>query len=330
MIERPLPSNRRVGPRPSGAASAAAGSEGEAREPDGPRSSRRGGAGKPEPTPAKAARGASKAGAGSAPAGPPRRRWRFPVQKFLTAGRLVLGTLLFFGLMAASTFGLYRYVSTSARFAIKQISIEGASHLSEAEAGKLAGVSLGKNIFNVDLEQARRALIQSPWVERATVDRRLPGSIKITVVEREPAALVSLGGSLYLAARGGDVFKRHTAGDPSDLVVITGVGGEGEMLRDREGLVALVRRAQEVIGDYERLGPSRTYPLQEVHMTDEGGASLIVGRDPVVLTLGRAPYRPKIERGARVLAEIDRRKGQPSVVFLDNDAHPERVVARMR
>jgi hypothetical protein len=31
-----------------------------------------------------------------------------------------------------------------------------------------------------------------------------------------------------------------------------------------------------------------------------------------------------------VLAETARRKGQPLVIFLDNEAHPERVVARLK
>lgn len=251
-------------------------------------------------------------------------------EKLMAAGRLLMGAGLFFGLMAASTFGLYRYVSSTPRFAIKKLSIEGASHLSELEVSRLAGVEQGKNIFAVDLETARRGLMSSPWVERATVDRKLPGSMKVTIVEREPVALVSLGGALYLSARGGDVFKRFANGDPTDLVVITGVGGEGEMLRDRDGVVALVRRAQELITEYERTGPAKSYPLQEVHMTEEGGANLVVGRDAVTLSLGRGPYRIKIERAARVLSEIDRRKGNASIVFLDNDAHPERVVARMR
>jgi cell division protein FtsQ len=76
--------------------------------------------------------------------------------------------------------------------------------------------------------------------------------------------------------------------------------------------------------------PGKTFALQEVHITDEGGVDLTVGRDGVRLALGKPPYRQKLERAQRVLSEIERRKGQVQVVFLDNDAHPERVVARLK
>ena len=320
MTARPMPANRRVAPRAKAATAAPSEAPGELlderkRAPSG-KAPRRG---KAPPAAAKAP-----------PPVAPRRSRSLPWAQLLTAGRLFLGTLLFFGLMAGSSFGLYRYISTSARFAVKNIVVDGAAHRSAADVARLAGVEAGKNVFAIDLEVARRAILADAYIEQATVDRKLPGTIRITVVEREPTALVALGGSLYLSARGGDVFKRFEPGDPADLVVITGVGGEGEMIRDREGLVALVKKAQDVIADYERLGPARHFPLQEVHVTDEGGTDLVVGREAVTLALGKSPYRPKIERGARVLAEIDRRRGTPSVVFLDNDAHPERVVARMR
>jgi cell division protein FtsQ len=57
---------------------------------------------------------------------------------------------------------------------------------------------------------------------------------------------------------------------------------------------------------------------------------LVVGKDATALHLGRGPYRQNLEQASRVMAELQNRRGQASVVFLDNDAHPERVVVRMR
>jgi cell division protein FtsQ len=330
MSDRPLPSNRRIAPRPATTAVKAPGEE----------------VGGLEAPPAKGKakekkkgrKPAEEAAAVSAPSLPRvKKAWKlpwqgkaFPTQTVLTAGRLVLGTVLFFALMGASSFGLYRYVSTTTRFAVKTISIEGAVRRGQPDIARLAGVEPGRNIFTLDLDAARRGILQDPWIERATVDRKLPGTILINVAEREATALVALGGSLFLAGRGGDLFKRLEPGDPSDFVVITGAGGEGELVRDRDGLVLLVKKAQDIIAEYERLGPIKNFPLQEVRLTDEGGVNLTVGREGILLVMGRGPYRSKIERAARVLGEVDRRKGQTSVIFLDNDAHPERVVARMR
>ncbi len=323
--DRPLPSNRRVRPRdvpllPPDIAEQAA----PPKAP--PRRARK------EKEPASARQ---DPGSEPTPRAPARRlpRLRNPLRgkgaAILAAGRLLLGALLFLAIAGASSFGLYRYVSTSSRFAVKTILVEGAAHRSQPDVAKKAGVELGKNVFSIDLEAARRGLLSDPWIERASVDRKLPGTLLIHVTEREPLALVALGDELYLAGRGGEVFKRVEPGDPVDLPLITGLGGTGELVRDREGLMASVRRAQELAADYTRLGP-RSYGLQEVHATSEGTFELLVGRDGVRLVMGKPPYRLKIERAARVLAETARRKGQPLVIFLDNEAHPERVVARLR
>ena len=56
--------------------------------------------------------------------------------------------------------------------------------------------------------------------------RKLPSTIVIDVVEREAAALVSVGSDLYLSTRQGDLFKKPEPGDPYDLPVISGTHTE--------------------------------------------------------------------------------------------------------
>lgn len=228
--------------------------------------------------------------------------------------------------MVSLSWGLFGYISKSPRFSIKNIQIEGAARRSVEEISQLAGIAQGNNIFSLDLEQAQIAITRDPWIRQAAVSRKLPGTVKITVVEREATSLVSVGGDLYLASHGGDLFKRVETGDPIDFPVITGIPADG----DRSGATQLVRRAQDIVTEYERLPIAKKMPLQEVHLTEEGGITMLVGRDAVMLTLGHGPYRIKLERAARVLGEVEKRKGQVSTIFLDNEAHPERVVARLR
>ncbi len=48
------------------------------------------------------------------------------------------------------------------------------------------------------------------------------------------------------------------------------------------------------------------------------------------LVLGGPPFRKKLEQAARVATELDHRGQKPDAILLDNDARPERVVARVR
>ncbi|MCU0684017.1 MAG: FtsQ-type POTRA domain-containing protein [Polyangiaceae bacterium] len=245
--------------------------------------------------------------------------------------RLAAGAIVFAAATASSSYGLLRYARTSPRFAVKHVEIEGAKRRDGRVLARAAGAVEGANVFAFDAEAARAALLADPWVEEAIVTRRLPSTLTLKVREREATALVALDRGLFLVGPGGMPFKRFEPGDPVDLVLITGLeGGAGGPAADRDGFVALVKIAQEVIRDYDRLPSSRRHPLQQVHVTDEGGLEVVVGRDAVVLSLGRGPYRAKLERASRVLAEVERRKARAAVVFADNDTHPERVVARLR
>jgi cell division protein FtsQ len=245
--------------------------------------------------------------------------------------RLGAGAVAFAAATALSSYGLLRYARTSPRFAVKSVEFEGAKRRDERELARKAGAVVGANIFAFDTEAARAALLADPWVEEAQVVRQLPSTVRLHVREREATALVALDRGLFLVGPSGVPFKRFEPGDPADLVLVTGLEGSGGTpATDREGFIALVKIAQEVIRDYDRLPSSKRRPLQQVHVTDEGGLEVVVGRDAVVLNLGHGPYRAKLERAARALAEIERRKGRAAIVFADNDTHPERVVARLR
>src|SRR5262249_55798463 len=129
--------------------------------------------------------------------------------------------------------------------------------------------------------------------------------------------------------RQGEPFKKHETGDPYDLPVVSGIRAD-DVAEDRAAAVSLIRRALDLIADYEHTGQAKSHPAQEAHLEDDRAIGLVVGKRATALHLGRGPYRQSLEQGSRVLAELQNRKGQASVVFLDNDAHPERVVVRMR
>ena len=222
-----------------------------------------------------------------------------------------------------------RYVTQSPRFAVRTVLVDGVHrHTAEHVAG-LGRVAIGQNIFAIDLGRAARAIEQDPYIERAVVRRKLPGSISIEVVEREAVALASIAGPLYLVTRDGEPFKKVGDGDPVDLPVVTGISAE-LVTRDREGAMLLMRRALDVVAELDRVGLSRRAPLQELHLEKDGSLVVTLGREGILVHLGKGPYGERVAQAARVMAEVERRKGVASVIFADNSAHPERVVVRMR
>lgn len=225
--------------------------------------------------------------------------------------------------------GARRYIVSSPRFAIRTVAVDGNHRRTPQQIAAAGAISVGANVFALDLKQAGARITQDPWVEKATVTRKLPSTISVTVVEREPAALVAIGGDLYLATRDGDLFKKLGAEDPVDLPVITGIPA-AQVQSDRKGVIIAVRRALDVADEADRTGIAKRYPLEELHLEKDGSLVVTIGREAISLSLGHPPYRDKMEEASRILNELARRKANASVIFLDNDAHPERVVVRLR
>jgi cell division protein FtsQ len=243
--------------------------------------------------------------------------------------RGLLGFLMVVGIGGSAAWGARRYVKTSPRFAVREIVTIGAKRRSAEDLAITAGIAKGQNVFTTDLDRARARLLADPWIRQASLARQLPGTIFVQVEEREAAGLVAASGETYLATREGQIIKRLEPGDPTDLHVVTGVSAQ-QIVDDREGTTRTIRRALDLAFDYDRSPLGQRAPLEEVHVEETNDMTLVIGKSAVVLRMGAAPYRKKLEQAVRVFGELDRRGAKPDVIMLDDDARPERVVVRMR
>jgi cell division protein FtsQ len=159
--------------------------------------------------------------------------------------------------------------------------------------------------------------------------RRLPSTLRVELSEREASAVVALGDHLYLVTHEGVPFKEIQAGDPYDMPLISGASPEN-LQRDRKREIERIQVGLEVLRQFERLHLSRVYPAEEVHLADAGDVTLTCGKDGVTLELGTGPWRKKLLMAEEVVGELRKKGRTPGIVFLDNQAHPERVVVRMR
>jgi cell division protein FtsQ len=99
-------------------------------------------------------------------------------------------------LVAAAGWG----VSRSTVFAARSIAVGGNVHLSRADVLRLGGVGPDTNLVWFSPGAAEERLKGSPWVLRATVDRALPSTLRISVVERAAVAMVGGSAGVLIAA----------------------------------------------------------------------------------------------------------------------------------
>lgn len=243
--------------------------------------------------------------------------------------KLGAGIVLVLGVSLGVAWGAHHYALTTSRFAIEQVDVRGARRLSTEQVASLAGVQVGQNIFTVDMLEAERRLVAHPWIQGARVTRQLPRELFIEVTEFEARAVASIGDALFLVTRTGEPFKALLDSDPFDIPVVTGISQEN-LARDRAREIDRIKLALEVLGHYERLPLSHAFPAQEVHLDDSGAVTLIIGRQGVSVKLGKGPWLPKLRMAEQVMSKVQRQGEVPGIIFLDNAAHEERVVVRMR
>ena len=231
-------------------------------------------------------------------------------------------------LALAVSVGARQWLVTTPYFSLRDVRIEGASHRTRARYQEIGGLAAGQNILALDLAAARQKLLGEPWVEEATLVRRLPSRVDVTLREREPAAVLALEVP-YLVSASGHVFKPVEPEELVDRPVVTGL--TTEVLGDPAGRGReLLRRALDLAAEYERGPLADSMPLEEIHIERSGELVLRVGAQGVALELGQGHYRHKLDVAAKVLAEVERRGGRAASVLLDGAPTADRVVVRTR
>jgi len=130
--------------------------------------------------------------------------------------------------------------TAAAGFEIRDIEVAGLRHLRRDAVldAAFAGQS-SSAILAADLPAMRARVEALPWVQSATVARRLPARIEITVVERTPAALWQMNRKLTLVDATGEPLTPANLRAFAKLPLVIGEGANREM----PSLVALLKTA---------------------------------------------------------------------------------------
>ena len=107
---------------------------------------------------------------------------------------------------------------------VTHVVIEGRANTPEPLLWAALGVNKGDPILGFSLEQARQRIASLAWVEHATVERRLPGTIVVNLQERRPFAIWQNHGKFVLIDRSGQVVTNRQVAAFHDLPLVVGPG----------------------------------------------------------------------------------------------------------
>ncbi len=175
----------------------------------------------------------------------------------LTRALMIARNVVFAATAVAIALWLYRRTQSDARFAVKHIEIAGFVHTPRPAIEAIARNYVGANLFRIDIARVQRDLGAVPWVRRITIEKKLPDTLRINIVERTAAALVENGGSIrYVDATGVVIADLSPAVGDMDLPLITNAAGPE--LERTMALLTSLRQSDPLL--YSRIAELRPVP----------------------------------------------------------------------
>jgi cell division protein FtsQ len=126
---------------------------------------------------------------------------------------------------------------------VKNIEVSGGTHHDRTSILEIADIPDDATLLRLPARRIAARLQADPWINSAEVSRGLPGTVRISVTERIPAALVDAGGTnVLIVSKDGYWLGKRTAED-ADLIIVSGVESvsakPGAKVQDSEVLNAL-------------------------------------------------------------------------------------------
>jgi cell division protein FtsQ len=181
-----------------------------------------------------------------------------------------------------AVYTVIHYMRTSPRFAIRTVSVVGLNRVEEGRVLRQAGVKGTVNLFAVDLEGVRERVEALRWVRYATVQRLLPDTIAIKIVERTPVGLARIEGQILQFDAQAELLDRDR-GSGADFPILHGLTFDDAEMNPKKVEIYL-RIMEDLHGKDE---------LSEVQIDDVLDVSVISQNEPVLVTLGADHFRDR-------------------------------------
>jgi cell division protein FtsQ len=119
-------------------------------------------------------------------------------------------------------------------FKLADVTVEGRDYVSREAILAALNVNSGDSLLGIDLQAARKRLEAIDWVASATIERRLPDTLYVTLQERRAVAIWQNGEEFTLIDRNGRTVRASRMPPGAEALLLLGGAGApdhvGELL----------------------------------------------------------------------------------------------------
>ncbi|MBL4693581.1 MAG: cell division protein FtsQ/DivIB [Magnetovibrio sp.] len=209
-------------------------------------------------------------------------------------------------------------------FTLDEILVTGRSKTNRKDLLKALGIVRGAPLLAYDFETAKKRVEHLPWVRNVRIERRLPQTLRVHLIERQPIAIWQNKGTFALVDEDGEVIANADVEQYSKLIQVVGadapgrVGGLLELLATQPELKSQVLSAARIGGRRWDLRmengidvrlPEQDAPGALTRLAAFEIESGILGKDVKILDL-RLPDRVIVRRAPKAVRKpAPRRSG---------------------
>lgn len=197
---------------------------------------------------------------------------------------------------------------------VQHIRVHGNQRVHASEIVALMDGLIGENLLTADLERWRSKLLDSAWVNDATLCRRLPGTVDVEIRERVPMGIARVGTDLFLMDVAGAVIDEYGPRYADcDLPIIDGLVEQPLSVpltvnRSRRQLVA------RLMGEL-RTRPDLARRVSQIDVANAHDVHVILNGDPAVVRLGETQFVERLDSYVGLQATL--REQVPDIDYVD-------------
>ena len=196
------------------------------------------------------------------------------------------------------------------------------------------------NLFQLQPRELRRALEHNKVIERAEIQRVLPNTLKIQIIEKQPRARLIHRGKLYFLTKDGQVLPDRKEAPNIFPLVMLDLEGDihvGDFVNTRKNKAVfnfLNYYESHTIARHDKIHfPSNLFSISRLRIDDRGDLNVFlkksdpsndyrIAKDNVILKLNGADLKMSLHRASVYLIENQRRaEGHPIKSYIDAITH---------
>ncbi|HXT20505.1 MAG TPA: FtsQ-type POTRA domain-containing protein [Thermoanaerobaculia bacterium] len=250
--------------------------------------------------------------------GPTPLRRPFQVKRRRKSGMagLLAGAALRALLVVALPVGVVVWLLYSPYFLIREVKVDGGARVSAAWMQENLQPLVGRHVLAVSLDGVRRRLSTHPWVASVELRRELPDRLRVSVVERQPVAL--LAEKTGLSFLDGEGLAIAPVPPPTVAAARTAAANAATHSSPArpDGLIVVryrypgpvpVQAALDLVAELRRAHPAWGVGVREVEILGEREYRVTTAALPYPLLLEAGTVSPAVANLQQMLPDIERR-----------------------